>query len=310
MHLRDEVLGRALEHDASHDVEPHAEPSLQARPDEPAQAVGGERAHPARLDRVGPLAEELAAPLVVPARGARQHQASQPLRMLDGEKLRDDATHRRTHDMGALHVFGIEHGDRVVRHLVERERMRGPTAPTDTAIVDGDATEPASERHALERPAPRVRAKPLEHEQRFGVSATEDVVRDRGAVGRDHGLHCWSSNAPTARRTSSASSAAARRSSGRSALRREQRRTDDDTPRADRETERATREHGHGNHGKSQRCREQLSRGSPACLFTFGDGVTSGALAAHGSPLRNQVGASGAAARCPARNSAATSSGR
>src|SRR5581483_11006993 len=50
-------------------------------------------------------------------------------------------------------------------------------------VVDGVAPEATAEGEALERPAPRVRAEALDHQERLAVGAAEDLVVDVDAVG-------------------------------------------------------------------------------------------------------------------------------
>ena len=97
-------------------IKGHAEPALQARADEPTHAVLGERMHPTRGDDLGPLLEQFAPPLVVPARGARQRQRPHSLGVQHTDDLRDHAAHRRADDVGAVDALGVEHLDRVACH--------------------------------------------------------------------------------------------------------------------------------------------------------------------------------------------------
>ena len=73
---------------------------------------------------VGPFGEQLAAPLVVPAGGARERERAHAVGMHHADDLRDDAAHRRADDVRALDALGVEHRDRVVRPCA-----RGRTGP-------------------------------------------------------------------------------------------------------------------------------------------------------------------------------------
>ena len=73
-------------------------------------------AMPRSFDDVGPLREQLAAPLVVLARGARERQRAHAVGVQHADDLRDDAAHRRADDVRALDPLGVEHRDRVGGH--------------------------------------------------------------------------------------------------------------------------------------------------------------------------------------------------
>ena len=78
--LGDERLGRLLQHDAGEQVEPDPEPLPQPGPDEPLERLVAQRRHPALVDRVGPLLQQLTAPVVVAARGAGEDERAGALR--------------------------------------------------------------------------------------------------------------------------------------------------------------------------------------------------------------------------------------
>ena len=102
--------------------------------------------------------------------------------MHDAHDLRDHAAHRRADDVRRRDAFGVEHGQRVVRHLLERVGPGRGTGVPDTAVVRREAAVVPAERHALERPAARVGPQALDQEDRGAVSATPDVIRDLDAV--------------------------------------------------------------------------------------------------------------------------------
>src|SRR5450631_1423937 len=290
--LRGEVLRWGLLQDPRHDVEPHPDPAMQPRPDEPSETFAAERAHASGEDRGGPVFEQLAAPLVMATRGAREHEGADPFRMADGDDLGEDAAHRGAHHVRVVDPGVVEDGDGVVGHLLEGERMGSAGAAAHAPVVGGVAAEVATEREALQRPAPRVDTEALQHEQRGGVASPERLVRDGHAVAGRRDAHGRSlRRAWTWVWTSAASSAAASWSSG-------------PVPAG-------------GNSGSPKRTRHGRpgrANGKPAWIATGSTGnprvATSSARGASAGPDRNHVGASGAAATLPARRGAATSSGR
>ena len=71
--------------------------------------------------------------------GARHHRRhrQQPVGVVDGEPLHDHPAHRQPHHVGSVHTDGVEHGQRVARHVGERvldalELRREP----DVAVVE------------------------------------------------------------------------------------------------------------------------------------------------------------------------------
>ncbi len=135
------------------------------RADEPAHAVFlRHRAHATLADDLGPLLEQLTAPVVVVTRGARERQRRDALAVQHADDLGDDATHRRADDVRTFDAFGVEHLDRVFGHAQQVVRARRRVARTGAAVVGGDAAVPATERSALERPPPAVHAETLDHE--------------------------------------------------------------------------------------------------------------------------------------------------
>ena len=102
--------------------------------------------------------------------------------MHDADDLRDHAAHRRADDVRRRDAFGVEHGQRVVRHLLERVGPRRGAGVPDTAVVGREAPVVPAEGHALEGPAAGVGAEALDQENRRAVSAAPDVVEDLDAV--------------------------------------------------------------------------------------------------------------------------------
>ena len=84
--------------------------------------------------------------------------------------------------MGPVDALGVEHGERVEGHLLERVRPGRAVAAPGAPVVDGVAAVAAAEGQPLEGPAPGVGAEALDHEQRRAVATAEDVVVDRDAV--------------------------------------------------------------------------------------------------------------------------------
>ena len=119
---------------------------------------------------------------MVAARRARQHQRPGALGVHDADDLRDHAAHRRADDVGRLDAFGVEDGQRVVRHLIERVGPRRAAGVPDTAVVGREAPVVPAERHPLERPAAGIGAEALDQEDRRAVPAAPDVVEDLDAV--------------------------------------------------------------------------------------------------------------------------------
>ena len=115
---------------------------------------------PRSLTTLGPLGEQLAAPRVVPARGAREHERAHPLGVHHADDLRDDAAHRRADDVRALDALRVEHLDRVLRHPHEVVRPGRRVGVAGAAVVERDAAVAAAERAALERPAAAVMPRP------------------------------------------------------------------------------------------------------------------------------------------------------
>ena len=187
--LRGERLRLGLHEHAGEHVHEHAEPALQPRADEPAHAVVGERGHAVRRHLLAPLGEQLAAPRVVPARRAREHERVHTVRVHDAEDLRDHAAHRRADHVGARDAFRVEHLDRVLRHAHEVVRTGRRVGVPGAAVVDRDAAVVAAERAALERPTPGVHAEPLDHQHGRAVAGAPGVVRDAHAVARDDLAH-------------------------------------------------------------------------------------------------------------------------
>ena len=79
---------------------------------------------PCSVTTLGPLGEQLAPPLVVPARGARERQRLHPIGMQHADDLRDHAAHRRADDVRALDARRVEHRDRVLRPSARGRRGR------------------------------------------------------------------------------------------------------------------------------------------------------------------------------------------
>ena len=182
---------------------------------------------PLRVHDVGPLREQLAAPLVVLARGARERERTHALGMHHADDLRDHAAHRRADDVRALDALGVEHRDRVGGHADEVVRAGRRIRVPGAAIVGRDATVTTTERAALQRPTAVIHAETLDHQDGRTVAATPRAVRDLDAIVGNRRRHCSrlpalrslkrqeaSSRAPTARRIASVKRAAASGSVG------------------------------------------------------------------------------------------------
>src|SRR5262249_40082 len=141
-----------------------------------------EGAHALRLRDGSPVLEQLAPPRQMPARGAREDQRPNPMRMDHRNDLRDDAAHRCTHDVRAVVAGGVEYRERVLGHLFEVVVTRGPVTASDTSIVEHDAAVATTDRVPLEGPASRISAESLDHEDRLTVAATGHVVVQAHAV--------------------------------------------------------------------------------------------------------------------------------
>ena len=134
--------------------------------------------HAALVDDVRPLREQLAAPLVVLARGAREREGAHPVGVQHADDLRDDTAHRRADDVRALDALGVEHRDRVGGHAHEVVRAGRRVGVTGAAVVGRDAAVAAAERAPLQRPAAVVDAEALDHQDRRTVATTPRAVRD------------------------------------------------------------------------------------------------------------------------------------
>ena len=126
---------------------------------------------------------------MVLARGARERQRPHAVGMQHADDLRDDAAHRRADDVRALDARGVEDGDRVGGHAHEVVRAGRRVGVAGAAVVERDATVPAAERAALQRPTAAVHAETLDQQDGRTVAPTPRAVRDLGAVVGDGGRH-------------------------------------------------------------------------------------------------------------------------
>src|SRR5260221_3736816 len=98
------------------------------------------------------------------------------------DDLRDDASHRRSDDVGQLDRGRVHHCDDVVGHAREvvgagrRIRVAGST------IVERDTAVVTTERTPLERPPATVDAEALDQQDRRTIAATPHAERDVGAI--------------------------------------------------------------------------------------------------------------------------------
>ena len=159
------------------------QPTERARADHPACGVLAHRADATFERRVAPAREQLLAPRVVAARGAGEGERADPLGVLHGDDLADRSAHRRADDVRGLLAGVVEHGDRVVGHLLERVGPVRLVAAAGAPVVERDAAVPGSGGQALEVPAVLVGAETLDEQDRRAVGATGDAVVDAGAVG-------------------------------------------------------------------------------------------------------------------------------
>ena len=125
---------------------------------------------PRSLGDLGPLGEQVLAPRMLLAGGARERQRAHPVGMAEGEDLGDHAAHRGAHDVGVVGAGVVEHGERVVGHLLERVGAVRLVAAAGAAVVEGDRAVAARQRQALQDPQVLVGAEPLDHHDRRGAA--------------------------------------------------------------------------------------------------------------------------------------------
>ena len=70
-------------------------------------------------------------------------------------------------DVGAVDAEVVEHGDRVVSHLLQRVGPVRLVAAAGAPVVEGDRVVPGCEREALHVPEVLVGAEPLDHQHRW-----------------------------------------------------------------------------------------------------------------------------------------------
>ena len=184
--LRDERLGRLLQHDAR-DAGSSRSRTASAGGDRRATRALRRRARPCRPrpPRRPTPASSSRRHVVVAARGAREDRAtgcgrgcSTPMICAITPPIdapitcaRSTPSASRTASASSA-ICSSEYGP------------SGRSTATGAAVVERVAAVTAPEGHALQRPAPRVGAEALDHQERRTLPAAEDVVVDRDAVAR------------------------------------------------------------------------------------------------------------------------------
>ena len=161
-----ERMGRPAESERPEPSERGQETAERPGPDHPA---GGLLAHEADATfecGIAPADEQFLPPRMVPPRGAGQRERPCSFGVLDRHDLADRAAHRRSDDVGGLDAGVVEHGDRVVGHLLQRVRAVRLVAAPRPPVVERDRLVPGCGGESLQVPAVLVGAETLDEEDR------------------------------------------------------------------------------------------------------------------------------------------------
>ena len=177
-----EAVARLLEDDGPQEVDEQPERPGRAGAEEPGEGPAGPGVHALGPGRLLPTAQQLEAPGLVAAGGAGQGQRPEPVGVLDGQHLGDVAAHGVADDVGPADPLGVEDGDGVGRHLLQRVGPLGFVGAARPPVVEGDAAEPAAEDHPLAGPDAQVGGQARDEQERL-APPPRLVVDDRAVTG-------------------------------------------------------------------------------------------------------------------------------
>jgi len=85
---------------------------------------------------------------------AEQGKTLHPFPPGERKMLRDESAHRMSDDMDSIDAFGVDNGERIASHALDRQRPVSTCVGPDAAIVEGDEPECGREAIDLWTPAP------------------------------------------------------------------------------------------------------------------------------------------------------------